>query len=334
MHITFYKPGHLPVPPPDYGGTQRVIYYLAKTLIELGHQVTLIAHPRSHIDGAELRPVPRDAEDRQAWLRLVPNSTDLIHLWDNERPVAKKPCLVTVGGNGHGRREFHPNTVFVSRRHAANHGSTHFVYNGIDPADYAFAEQREDYAVFLAKASWHVKNLPGAARVARQAGVELRVLGSRNWPFNLQRRLPAIRGVRYYGMLGGREKVELLARARCLIFPVRWEEPFGIALTEALVSGCYVAGTPYGSLPEIVAPETGALSDRASVLADAVANPLRFDPAACRRRVLEGGFTHHDMTRAYLACYERILARGVLDDGPAPATRADFDPRLVLPWRD
>ena len=58
MHITFYKPGSLPIPPPDYGGTQRVIYYLAKTLLELGHQVTLIAHPQSHIPGAEVRPIP------------------------------------------------------------------------------------------------------------------------------------------------------------------------------------------------------------------------------------------------------------------------------------
>jgi glycosyltransferase involved in cell wall biosynthesis len=248
--------------------------------------------------------------------------------------VSKKPCLVTVEGNGRSRREFHPNTVFVSRRHAANHGSTHFVYNGIDPADYAFCERREDYAVFLAKASWRVKNLAGAARVARQAGVELRVLGSRNWPFDLQRRLPPIRGVRYYGMIGGREKVELLSRARCLIFPVRWEEPFGIALIEALVSGCYVAGTPYGSLPEIVTPETGRLSAKAAELAEVVRNPQQFDPAACRDRVRQGGFTHSDMARKYVGYYERILAHGTIDDANAPATVPGFNPRELLPWED
>src|SRR5262249_49030304 len=143
MHITLYKSGRLPVPPPDYGGTQRVIYWLGKTLVELGHQVTLIAHPESHIPGAELRPLSPDESDREAWIRLVPDSTDLIHLWDNDRPIAKKPCLVTVEGNGRSRREFTPNTVFVSRRHAANHGSTRYVYNGIDPADYAFSEMRE-----------------------------------------------------------------------------------------------------------------------------------------------------------------------------------------------
>src|SRR5207249_2939554 len=110
------------------------------------------------------------------------------------------------------------------------------------------------------------------------------------------------------------EKRQLLARARCLIFPVRWEEPFGLALTEALVSGCWVAATPYGSLPEILTPEVGVLSAKAEELIAAVQCPGRFDAEICRRRVLEGGFTHMDMARRYLAFYERILTHGTLGE--------------------
>jgi glycosyltransferase involved in cell wall biosynthesis len=333
MHITIYRPGGLPVPPPDYGGTQRVIYWLGKALAEAGHQVTLIANPQSHIPGAELRAVPADADPKDA-IRYVPDKTDIVHFHGEVPPGFRKPFLNTIHGNGHSHRVLHPNSVFVSQKHAANHGSTHFVHNGIDPSEYLFSEKRDDYAVFLAKASWHVKNLAGAARVARQAGVELRVLGSRNWPFDLQRRLPPIRGVRYYGMIGGREKMELLSRARCLIYPVRWEEPFGIALVEALVSGCYVAGTPYGSLPEIVTPETGRLSAKAAELAEVVRNPQKFDPAACRDRVRQGGFTHSDMARKYIGYYERILAHGRIDDANAPATAPGFNPKELLPWED
>src|SRR5262249_7044398 len=160
--------------------------------------------------------------------------------------------LLSVGGNGQPGQKFPANTVFVSRRHAALHGSRHFVYSGVIPDDYACAEQRGDYAVFLAKARWKVKNFRGAAAVARRAGLELRVVGSRSWPFQLQRWLPRINGVRYYGTADESKKRDLLSRARCLIFPVRWEEPFGLALTEALASGCYVVGTPYGALPEII----------------------------------------------------------------------------------
>ena len=128
----------------------------------------------------------------------------------------------------------------------------------------------------------------------------------------------------------------MLARARCLIFPVRWEEPGANALNEALVSGCYVAGTPYGCLPEIVTPQTGALSAKAGELADAVKNPQRFSPQACRDRVLRGGLTHLDMARNYLKFYERILTRGSLlekDEAP-PATRPGFAAKQLLPWED
>jgi Glycosyl transferases group 1 len=336
MHVTLYKPGTIRIPPKLYGGTERVIYWLGKALVELGHQVTLIANAQSHIPGAELRVVAGDEKDPCAWLRLVPDSTDIMHLWDTSEPDANKPFLVTVEGNGRPGQKFHPNTIFVSQRHAANHSSRHYVHNGLDPGEYAFSERREDYAVFLAKARWKVKNFPGAVAVARRAGVELRVLGSRNWPFDLQKMLPPIRGVHYHGMTGGAEKRDLLARARCLIFPVRWEEPFGISLTEALVSGAYVVGTPYGSLPEIVTPEAGVLSAKADELVEAVKNPQRFSPAACRDRVLRGGFTHLDMARKYLGRYEQILTRGSLGGAsePAPGTQPGFVAKHLLPWED
>lgn len=335
MHITFYKSGPTPVPPKFYGGSQRVIYWLGKALIELGHRVTLIANAESEIPGAELRAVSADEKNPAAWIKLVPDSTDIVQLFnDASVPVMNKPFLVRFGGNPRPGTRFHPNTVFLSQEHAALYCSRHFIHNGLDPAEYAFSEKREDYAVFLAKARWPVKNLPGAIEVARRAGIELRVLGSRNWPFDLQKRLPPIRGVRYLGMVGGEEKRELLARARCLIFPVRWPEPFGNAVIESLVSGCYVAATPYGSLPEIVTPETGVLSTKASELAEALKNPQRFDPQKCRERVLRGGFTHLDMAKKFLECYERILTRGSLlekSETPAFASR-DFSAKRLWPW--
>ncbi len=336
MHITLYKPGTIPIPPKLYGGTERVIYWLGKALVELGHRVTLIASARSHIPGAELRPITNGETDPRAWLRLLPDATDIVHLWDKSEPNANKPFVVTVEGNGRPGQKFHPNTIFVSQKHAANHGSRHFVHNGLDVGEYAFSEKRDNYAVFLAKARWKVKNFPGAVAVARRVGIELRVLGSRNWPFDLQKWLPPIRGVRYYGMTGGPEKRDLLARARCLIFPVRWEEPFGISLTEALASGAYVVGTPYGSLPEIVLPETGVLSAQAGKLVEAVENPQRFNPQACRDRVLRGGLTHLDMARKYLKYYEQVLTHGSLGEAkePAPATKPGFVAKQLLPWED
>ena len=336
MHITLFKAGKTPIPPAGYGGAERFVYWLGKTLIEMGHRVTLIANAQSHIPGAELRVLSPDEKDPQNLAALIPPETDIVHLWDKTSVPLNKPCLLSVGGNGQPGEQFPVNTVFVSRSHAANHGSKHFVYSGIIPSDYAFSARREDFAVFLAKARWSVKNLEGAAQVARRAGVELKVIGSRNWPLNLHRLLPALRGVRYLGGASEREKRELLSRARCLIFPVRWQEPFGLAITEALASGCYVVGTPYGALPEIVTPEVGALGIRAEELAEAVRHPERYQPSACRDRVLHGGFTLQDSARGYVRCYQQILEQGSLG-GPGeapPATRPGFIAKELLPWEN
>ena len=334
MHIVLYKRGNTPIPPKGYGGAERFVYWLGKTLVDLGHQVTLIANAQSGIPGVELRALDAKEGNAHAWVRLIPDSADLVHLWDYS-PV-KKPYLHSVGGNGRPGEQFPANTVFVSRHHAALHGTKHFVYSGVIPEDYKCSAVREDYAVFLAKARWKVKNLHGAIAVARRAGLELRVIGSRNWPLNLQRILPPIRGVRYCGSIRDSEKRDLLSRARCLIFPVRWHEPFGLAITEALASGCYVVGTPYGALPEIVTPDVGVLSAKADELAEAAKNPQRFNPQICRDRVVHGGFSLLDSARKYVECYERILAHGSLGEPgePAPATQPGFVAKHLLPWEN
>jgi hypothetical protein len=334
MHITIYYPGKRPVPPPLYGGQQRAAHWLGKALLELGHQVTLIAHPASHLPGAELRPLPDPMARDNSWLRLIPDATDMVHLYTPCQEPLPRPYVLTVAGNGRPGQRFPRNTIFLSRNHAAHHQSTHFVPNGLDVDEYRCGRERDNYAVFLAKASWDVKNLSGAIEVCRRAGVELHVIGSRNWPLGLHRLLPPFRGVHYHGTLGQEEKVPLLARARCLVFPVRWQEPFGIAVIEALASGCYVAATPYGSLPEIVTPETGVLSYRAADLAEAVRNPGRFDPETCRQSVIERKFTHLDMARGYLAYYERVLANGSLGepDEACPETMPGFDANRLLDW--
>jgi glycosyltransferase involved in cell wall biosynthesis len=332
MHIVLCCLSRKPVPPPDYGGVQRFVFWLGKALITLGHQVTLIAHPKSHIPGAELRPLTDFGAQSTSWEKLIPQSADVLHL--NSTPVKPlaKPFVITIGGNGEPGEVFHSNSIFVSQSHARNHGSVHFVHNGIDPEEYRCESVRENYAVFLAKASWAVKNLRGAINICRQAGLPLHVIGSKQLPLGINRMLPAIRGVKYHGMLGQAEKVPLLARARCLVFPVRWHEPFGIAVTEALASGCYVLGTPYGSLPEIVTSQTGVLSASESELSRAAKNPSVFDPARCRSHVFNG-FTHLDMAKKYLAYYEKVIQTGKfgLEKEPIPATRPAFLANQLLP---
>ena len=319
------------IPPPKYGGTERILFWLSKALMQLGHRVTLICKSGSNVPGAQLLSIDQmgDGASRES---CVPADVDLLHLWSTPSRMPKKPCLITIEGNGKPGETFHPNTVFVSLRHAQNHGSSHFVYNGIDPDEFSMDSHREPYLVFLAKASWKVKNLKGAIEIARAAGMPLHVLGSRDWPLRLQRLLPAWRGVHYYGMVGDLEKRAVLRKAHALLFPVRWHEPFGIALTEALASGCPVFGTPYGSLPEIVSSEVGFLGTGVQEIAKAIRTQT-FAPETCRKRVIQQ-FSHLQMAQKYLMYYERILSTGFIgqkDD--IPSTQFQTSSEDLLPFQ-
>jgi glycosyltransferase involved in cell wall biosynthesis len=319
------------IPPPKYGGTERVIVWLARELVAMGHQVTLVALRGSGLPGVRTIPVTPGVD----WEELVPGDVDLLHHWAPPGKAPRRPYLLTIEGNGRPGEVFLPNTVFVSRKHAENHGSSHFVYNGLPLDELECDEQRAGHFVFLAKASWKVKNLAGAIEVARAADVPLEVLGSRELPMGLQRWLPRFGGVRYHGMVGDAAKRKVLRNARGLLFPVRWHEPFGIALTEALGSGCPVFGTPYGSLPEIVTPDVGVLSEDPGVLVAALrrAKSQPWDPKVCRARVLRG-MSSRDMALKYLGYYGRVLETGRIGDPgePAPRTRDGFLAQALLPW--
>ena len=78
------------------------------------------------------------------------------------------------------------------------------------------------------------------------------------------------------------------------------------------------------------------MSARAAELAEVVKNPGRFKPETCRNHVLNGGFTHLDMARKYIAYYEKVLATGRLGEAnePAPQTQPGFDANRLLPWED
>ena len=328
MHIVLYHDAL--IPPANYGGTERIIYWLGKALAARGLRVTLIAQPGSEIPGVEVIPL----ESHLHWTDLIPSQADILHLWSTPSELPLKPFVVTIEGNGKPGECFHPNTIFISQKHAENHGSKHFVYNGIDPEDFQGFGKRGEDLVFLAKASWSVKNLSGAISVARKAGLKLHVLGSRNCPLSVHRFFGNLGQIRYHGMVGDKEKREVLAQAKALLFPVRWHEPFGIAITEALASGCPVFGTPYGSLPEIISHDVGYLSADGNILAEKI-HEMKISPATCRAR-LSQGFTSHQMAGNYLTYYEKVLQTGSLLNPGEPSPRTPATPALtdLLPWID
>jgi glycosyltransferase involved in cell wall biosynthesis len=232
-----------------------------------------------------------------------------------------KPWLFTVEGNGQPAEVFPVNTVFISRDHARRHGSSVFVYNGVNPDGYTMARSRRPYACFLAKARWPVKNVDGAISVAKRAQMPLKIMGGYRFSFS--------RWVRWLGMADQAQKTAVLGEARALLFPVRWHEPFGIAVVEGLLSGAPVFGTPYGSLPELVTEDVGSLASSTDELARMLAARV-VNPRICRDYAASR-FSHVVMAEGYTKLYDRILAGQDLHV-VAPQTISERPPEELLPW--
>ena len=302
MHVLLVN--NSPIPVFGYGGTERVIWDLGKTLVRLGHRVSYLVPEGSHCDFGRVLPIRPD----QPWAGQIPPDVDITHFQFNPRCELDTPYLVTEHGNARKPKPLPLNTVFLSRDHAARYGSTRFVYNGQDWSAYGAVdfERARAHHHFLGKAAWGVKNVKGAMRVARLAGVELDVLGGTR--LNLRRgfRWTLSRRVHFFGMVGGAQKNALLNGSKGLIFPVRWHEPFGLAIIESLYFGCPVFATPYGALPELVPAHCGRLSAHARELAEAIQRG-GWDARACHQHAVQH-FGADTMARAYLQVYEQVLA--------------------------
>lgn len=325
MHILICN--HSPVPVFAYGGTERVIWDLAKGLISNGHRVSFLVPKNSYCSFAQIIPldISKPLQDQ------IPDDVDLVHFNFNPGPHFEfdKPWLMTQHGNSI-INEFLPiNTVFVSSNHARRHGAQCFIHNGLDWRSFGPIELNQDrkHFHFLGKAAWSVKNVQGAIDVSKKANVPLVVMGGTR--LNLKRgfRFTWSRNIKFMGMVGGEIKLSTLKQSKGLIFPVRWHEPFGLAVIESMYFGCPIFGTPYGALPEIVSSECGFLSDRMSELSSAV-QTMHFDPKSCHQRAIEH-FNSELMTERYLNIYEKILSGEVLNNVP-PMMQAHA---IKLPWR-
>ncbi len=303
------------LPPKQYGGINRVVWGLGKSLVQKGHEVCFLAPEGSSCDFAEIITLDRDAPiDSQ-----VPADVDIVHLNDEIETKPSKPFLFTQHGNFN-RHPLPKNTVFVSRRHAERHGSECFIHNGLDWSEYPKPEldRERDTFHFLGNAAWRIKNVKGAIRSVLKTKTEiLEVLGGQRLNFRMGFRFTLSPRIHFHGMVDDQQKSVVLNRSKGLVFPVRWDEPFGLAIIESLYYGCPVFGTPYGSLPELVKPEFGFLTTDSTEMAEALQDAERFSRQACHDYAREN-FSAELMTERYLVFYERILnGESLADTEPA-----------------
>jgi glycosyltransferase involved in cell wall biosynthesis len=311
------------IPANIYDSTERVIDWLGKTLISLGHTVTFLVKKGSECGFANVVfwDETKDINEQ------IPDYIDIVHFHDLHNQIIDKPCLFTVYKNQEDRTDFHPNTVFISQDHALRHGKQLFVHHGIDFDEYerpTFA-QRRTYFHFLGNTALKAKNVKGSIEIATESGERLHVIGGTRVNFRMGLRITLSPNVRFHGMLGNDGKMAILNGSKGLIFPVIWHEPFSLAAVESLYFGCPVFASPYGCMPELLGKSTiinsrtqwngtmdayyskyGCLSLKKSDLIEAIKNVDQYSREACHEYANEK-FSAKRMASDYLALYEKIL---------------------------
>ncbi len=341
MRIAQVSPPWLAVPPKGYGGIEWVVALLADGLAERGHDVTLFATGDS-VTKAKLEyafaeaPGPKMIND--AWHDTVhtlfcyrdPSRFDVFHVhspWSAlvAGVMSGVPTVHTLHGSftddmNRLYAEVADKAWFVAiseaqKRHNESLRYAGVVYNGIDTDFYPFTREKEDFVLFLGRAAPD-KGLLRAVLAAKEAGEKLVAAlkiahwtEEEEWENNVKPILPS--DAEILGEITQEEKASLLARAKAVLFPIDWEEPFGLVMTEAMACGTPVIATPRGSVPEVIADgETGfivSVEDYAHEAAEKLQRLGEIDPAACRERVVER-FSKEAMVAGYEAIFERIVA--------------------------
>ena len=320
MKIAHFSNEVLPVE--YYGGVERVIVWLLEALQKMGHRNYLLAPQGTVCPYAEVIPVEKVRKIETASPALegkIPGDADVLHYhYGYSYTDYKLPTLKTIHGYAWLDKPLDTHVNFLSNAHrdAYKRPDLPFVYNGLKPDEYRYSEKKEDFLLFLSRADWKVKGLAVAIEVAKKAGMKLIIAGNAHRKFvegyagfgYLKRHFN--KDCLYVGEVGREIKAAYLAKARALIFPTRWREPFGLVAIEAMVSGTPVITTPNGAMPEIVADKkTGFICKNPDEMVEAVKRLGDIKPADCRRHVLEH-FNYMRMAEDYVRLYHLICSDG------------------------
>jgi glycosyltransferase involved in cell wall biosynthesis len=192
-------------------------------------------------------------------------------------------------------------------------GSGHVVPNPIDIQEWPFRPANDDYLLWIGRMSPD-KGPHRAIAAAREAGVRLVMAGPvqpGQEAFFAEEVEPHLGSdeVEYVGEAGGEAKRELYLGARAFLMPIRWPEPFGLVMVEALACGTPVIAFPEGSAPEVVEDgRTGFVVEDEHAMAAAVARLDEIDPHECRRSC-EERFSVPAVVAGYEDVYRAAVGR-------------------------
>ena len=342
MRIALIAPPWTPIPPPLYGGIELVVDELARGFAAAGHDVTLFATGDStcpvptkwtleHAEGMRIgMAVPELRHVLHAYAELSEDH-DIVHDHTVMGPFYAErypslPVVTTVHGPFNdeltdlylalgGRVPI----ICISRaQHAAapEVPIAGVVHHGIDAGNFPVGDGAGDaegeYLLFLGRMAPD-KGAHRAIEIARKAGHRVLLAAKMREAWErayYEEQVAPLLGsdAVYLGEVSHERKVELLAGAKALLFPIRWNEPFGMVMLEAFACGTPVLAFPEGAAPEVVEDgKTGFLCEDDLAMAEAVEKVESLRRQDCRAAV-EGYFSTDRMVAEHVALFERILA--------------------------
>jgi glycosyltransferase involved in cell wall biosynthesis len=327
------------VPPSGYGGVESVCADLVDGLVAAGHAVTLVGagergtsatrYVATYDDPPSPRlgePLPEVLHAAMAAEVLEGLDVDVVHDHTLAGPLLARgrrgPTLVTVHGpvTGEPGRYYRAlggtvDLVAISRnqrRSAPDLPWRATVYNAVDVETFPYREDKEDFLLFLGRLHPD-KAAHLAIDTARRAGLPIVVAGKCTEKVETDYRRAEIEprlgpDVTIFGSADASQKRDLLSRAAALVFPIQWDEPFGMVMIEAMACGTPVVTLRRGAAPEVVLDgTTGVICEDVDELADGVRAARALDPSACREHVRRT-FSIATMVAGYVAAYQAAIA--------------------------
>jgi glycosyltransferase involved in cell wall biosynthesis len=340
MRIALIAPPFISIPPKDYGGTELFIAQLAEGLKKAGMEVVVYTNGESTVD-VERRWIYQHAQwpiradhhaslkdmDHTSWaVNDAAETCDVIHMHTAQGLTCSRFVRVPVVYTLHHPHiaqlsEFYaryPDVYYVGisefQRQQETMPRTRMIYHGIDLSQYRLYEQKQHYLSFIGRIA-PLKGTHLAIDVAKRAGIPLKIAGDIQ-PLHREyfeaKIKPQIDGkfIEYIGLADLEAKNELLGNSIAMLFPIKWDEPFGLVMVEAMACGTPVLSLPGGSVPEIVRDGiSGYVCGSVKELAKRAVN-INFDPRALREYV-EQNFSLPRMVREYQSLYKDVQIQNV-----------------------
>lgn len=339
MKIAQLAPIWYPVPPRGYGGIELVVHLLTEGLVERGHEVTLFASGDSETkatlcsiyDNGPCELIGKVYPDLIHVMNAYYNHEgefDIIH--DHSGMIGpaiggmtKTPVLHTLHGpateNAIRLYKMMGTRVYfnsISDYQRSQFGDLNFVgtvYNAVDQNKYHLEENKEDYLLFLARMNPQ-KGAHIAVQVANKMKMKLKMVTKISEPAEKEyfsKTVAPIINEKYCEIIGEIDiklKALIYRKAKCLLMPIQWPEPFGLTMVEAMLSGTPVIAIRAGSVPEIIADgKTGYIVDNSvDEICEAIKKIDKIKPADCRNHAIENFSVEKNVTR-YEETYQSIL---------------------------